>query len=266
MLDDAKRDIPGEPGSLPWLVNIMQALLAPDGCPWDRQQTLQTLRRYLVEETYEVLDAIDEGDPEHHCEELGDLMFQVVFQAALAGLPMERIISGIGHKLLRRHPHVFGDAEVDGPAQVRANWEQIKRQERGADRGALAGVPRSMPPLARAQQLTDKAAGVGFDWPEARGARRKVSEELAELDQAVEQADPAAQAHELGDVLLAVVNWGRKLGLDCDGALRQANARFEGRFAAVEQALARQGETMQHSTLEQLDRLWDAAKKAERER
>lgn len=251
------------PGSITWLMAIIRRLLAPDGCPWDREQTLQSLRPFLLEEAFEVLDAIDEQDPEHHCEELGDLLFQIVFQAELAGLDLERVIQGIGEKLIRRHPHVFGDVEVEDSGQVRANWEAIKKQESAGQRGALDGVPRAMPALQRAHRLSVKAARVGFDWPDLRGVRAKVAEELAEMEQAAATGDPGAMDHELGDLLMAVANWGRKLGLDPEEALRGCNKRFEQRFAHVEAALASQGKTPEESTLEEMEALWLEAKAEE---
>ena len=254
------------PGTQQWLVDIMRRLLAPDGCPWDREQTLESLKPFLLEESYEVLDAIDEQSPEHHREELGDVFFQIVFQAEVAGHSMSSIIQGIGDKLIRRHPHVFGDVQVDNTRQVLANWEQIKRDERGGTGGVLRGVPRSMPALPRAQKLTYKAAKVGFDWPDAGGARQKVAEELGELDQAVEAGHAEEMEHELGDLLLAVTNWARKLDLDPEGALRAANRRFEQRFGHIEAALAEQGKTPAESNLEEMDRLWDEAKVASESR
>ena len=254
----------GAPGTLPWLASIMQRLLAPDGCPWDREQTLETLRPFLIEEAYEVLDAIEDGDRAHHTEELGDLLFQIVFQAALAQISIAEVVGSVGEKLIRRHPHVFGDATVRDAQQVIVNWERIKQDEKRGDgktRGVLDGVPRSMPALARAFRLTRKAARVGFDWPDVPAVRAKVAEELGELDAAVASGDRSRVDHELGDLLFAVVNWGRKLGLDPEESLRRGNARFEHRFAYVEEQLALRGKTPLESTLDEMDALWDAAKK-----
>ena len=251
------------PGTLQWLVDIMRRLLAPDGCPWDREQTLESLKPFLLEESYEVLDAIDEGSPEHHREELGDVFFQIVFQSEVAGHAMSDVISGIGDKLIRRHPHVFGDVQVNGSREVLVNWEQIKKEERGGKGGVLQGVPRSMPALPRAHKLTHKAAKVGFDWPDAEGARRKITEELDELERAVAAGEPEEMDHELGDLLLAVTNWARKLELDPEAALMHANRRFQQRFGYIEAELARLGKSPADSTLEEMDRLWDEAKDAE---
>ena len=246
---------------LQWLTSIVRRLLAPDGCPWDREQTLDSLRAFLLEETCEVLDAIDEGDPNHHREELGDLLFQIVFQAELAGHSLSRVIRGIGDKLIRRHPHVFGDAAVEGAEEVRVNWEQIKDQERGAPRGALDGVPRAMPGLPRALRLSQRAARVGFDWPDADPVRHKVMEEVEELREAARDGDDSATEHELGDLLFAVVNWGRKLGVDPERALQRANSRFIQRFGHVEAELGRRGRTPAQSTLAEMEALWQQAKR-----
>jgi len=188
----------------------MRQLLSPEGCPWDREQTLETLKPFLMEEAFEVLEAIEEGDAVHHTEELGDLLYQIVFQAELAGLTMQQVIQTIGEKLIRRHPHVFGDVVVRDAEQVLINWERIKRAEPGKSGGVLAGVPRSMPALQRADRLTRKAARVGFDWPDAQSVREKVAEELAELDEVLGGSDPERIAHELGDLLFAIVNLAAK--------------------------------------------------------
>ena len=259
----ASRD-PGQhtPGTMPWLVAIMRRLLGPGGCPWDREQTLDSIKHFLLEEAYEVVDAIDEGDPQHHCEELGDVLYLLVFQAELAGLELEQVLLGAGQKLIRRHPHVFGEVEVDGSGQVLANWEKIKKAERGGKRRRLLdGLPQAMPALQRAHRLTSRAAKVGFDWPEPAGARAKVDEELAEADEAVASGEPEAVAHEVGDLLFSVVNWARKLGLEPEELLRQANARFCHRFAHVEDSVEGAGKELGDVGLEELDRLWDESKK-----
>jgi len=257
------------PGTLPWLVAIMRRLLGPDGCPWDREQTLQTLRPYLLEECFEVLDALDEGDPEHHCEELGDLLFQIVFQAELARLDLERVIRTIGEKLIRRHPHVFGDLQVRGSDEVLTNWERIKAAERvgqGQQPRTLDGVPRSMPALQRSFQLTRRAARVGFDWPQTADARNKVSEELRELDEVVAAtpSDAARVKAELGDLLFAIAGWARRLDIEPEEALREAAARFEHRYNAVESLLAARGKTPADCPPARILALWNQAKKTER--
>jgi MazG family protein len=256
-------------GTLPRLVQIMQRLLAPDGCPWDREQTLQSLRNYVIEEAYEVVDAIDRGAPEDLREELGDLLLQIVFQSELARargwFGPDDVIAAICDKLVRRHPHVFGDAKVSGTAEVLTNWELIKAEEKKG-RGALDGVPLALPSLQRAWRMSEKAARVGFDWPDGQGARDKVTEELSELDQAVASGDPAASERELGDLLFAIVNYARKLELDPESALRSTLSRFTTRVRSVEQAIAAEGRSLENMTPVDLDALWEAAKAAERAR
>ncbi|HEU4385857.1 MAG TPA: nucleoside triphosphate pyrophosphohydrolase [Anaeromyxobacteraceae bacterium] len=249
------------------LLAIMARLRGPDGCPWDREQTLKTLRPYVLEETYEVLEAIDAGDPREHCEELGDLLLQIVFQAQLASeasqFDFADVAEAIASKLVSRHPHVFGDATVKDAEGVLRQWVALKKKEkeaRGGGQSVLEGVPREMPALARAERLTEKASRVGFDWPDSSGARAKVDEELAELDRAMAAGDRAGVEDELGDVLFAVSNLARKLGLPPEEALRRAVGRFVARFRYVEEELARRGVDHGEATLEEMDRLWAEAK------
>jgi MazG family protein len=249
------------------LLAIMARLRGPGGCPWDREQTLATLRPYLLEETYEVLEAIDDGDPREHCAELGDLLLQIVFQSQLtkeAGqFAFEDVAEGISNKLVSRHPHVFGDSDVKDAAGVLAQWAQLKRKEnaaKGKGKSVLEGVPRELPALARAERLTEKASRIGFDWPDASGARAKIAEELAELDDAIASGDRRHVEHELGDVLFAVANLARKLALPPEEALRGAVGRFIERFEHVERGLERAGIPHGSATLEQMDALWDEAK------
>jgi MazG family protein len=254
------------------LLGIMARLRAPDGCPWDREQTMRTLRPYLLEETYEVLEAIDSGDPREHCEELGDLLLQIVFQAQLASeagqFDFADVAQAIGDKLVSRHPHVFGDAKAVDSEAVLQQWAALKREEKrkkGKGESALHGVPREMPALARADRLTEKASRVGFDWPDASGAREKLAEELDELDHAIAAGDAREVEHELGDLLFAAANLGRKLGVAPEEALRGTVARFISRFAHVERELARRGIPHGEATLAQMDALWDEAKELERQ-
>jgi tetrapyrrole methylase family protein/MazG family protein/ATP diphosphatase len=251
--------------TLPRLVQIMQRLLAPDGCPWDREQTLESLRNYVIEEAHEVVDAIDRGSPEDLREELGDLLLQIVFQAELARAKgwfgPDAVIASICDKLVRRHPHVFADTSVANAKEVVINWEIIKAKEK-AGRGALDGVPATLPSLLRALRMSEKAARVGFDWPDGRGARDKIDEELAELDRALAAGERTAAEGELGDVLFAIVNYARKLDLDPDAALRQTLARFAGRVHSVEQAVGAQGRALEALSAAELDLLWQAAKTA----
>jgi MazG family protein len=257
---------PQDGSTLPRLVQIMQRLLAPDGCPWDREQTLQTLRAYVIEEAHEVVDAIDRGAPEDLCEELGDLLLQIVFQAELARVQgwfgPDDVVAAICDKLVRRHPHVFGETKVSGTAEVLANWEVIKAEEKRG-RGALEGVPIALPGLLRALRMSEKAARVGFDWPDGQGARDKIGEELAELDEAVQAGDKGASERELGDLLFALANYARKLEIDPEAALRQTLARFATRVRSVESAAAAQGREVTQLNAQQLDALWEHAKAQE---
>ncbi len=252
------------------LLGIMARLRSPDGCPWDLEQTLDSLRPYLLEETYEVLEAIDGGDPAAHREELGDLLLQIVFQARLreeAGLfEFADVADAISDKLLSRHPHVFGDGKVKDADEVLKQWAALKREEKrkkGGGLGALEGVPRELPGLARADRLTEKASRVGFDWPDATGARAKVTEELAELDEAITAGDRAGIEAELGDTLFALANLGRKLGVAPEEALRGSVGRFIFRFTHIEEVLAARGVAPGTASLEEMDRLWDEAKSLE---
>jgi tetrapyrrole methylase family protein/MazG family protein/ATP diphosphatase len=253
------------------LVAVMRRLLAPEGCPWDREQSFETLRKYVLEEACEVIDAIDGGDRSALREELGDLLLQVVFQAELArreeSFGIDDVIAGIVDKLVKRHPHVFGNVEARDSDEVLRNWEKLKAQEKG-ERGILSGVPRSMPALTRAQRIGEKVARVGFDWSDASGSRLKVGEEIAELDRAVRTGDPKAIEDEMGDVLFALVNLSRHLGLDAEAALRRTIDKFSGRFTHVEKRVreehggwGNQGGGEKHLPLEVLDRYWEEAKR-----
>jgi MazG family protein len=254
------------------LLSIMERLRGPDGCPWDREQTLKSLRPYVLEETYEVLEAIDAGDPREHCEELGDLLLQIVFQAQLAKeegrFEFADVAEAISNKLVARHPHVFGDADVKDADAVLRQWAALKREEKrakGGGQSVLEGVPREMPALARADRLTEKASRVGFDWPDPAGAREKLSEEIRELDAAIGQGDRDAIEHELGDALFALANLSRKLGVPPEEALRGAVGRFIARFDHIERELARRGVAHGAATLAEMDALWDEAKSLERQ-
>lgn len=262
-------------GRLPDLVEIMNRLLAPDGCPWDREQTLETLRPYLIEEAYEVLEALDHDDPDAHRDELGDVLFQIVFQSALRAregrFGIDDVCLSVARKMTVRHPHVFGDTQVAGSADVVRNWGEIKAQElakAGKKRRTLDGVPAAMPSLLRAQRLGEKAAGVGFDWPDIQGVRDKLDEELAELDAAMAAAAPdgpearAAVEHELGDVLFTLTRLAAKLGFSPEDALRSAIARFTGRFNAMEDRIEGAGRSVRDLSLDEMNEHWEAVKKA----
>ncbi len=252
------------------LVGLMQRLLAPNGCPWDREQTLETLVPYLVEETYEVVDALAGGSVEDHCEELGDLLLQIVFQSELrfaeGRFGIDDVARGIVAKLVQRHPHVFGDVEVSGSNDVLANWAKLKATEkaRKGKHGALDGIPRSAPALLRATRAGEKAGAVGFDFADADGARVRLNDELREFDEARAGGDRVEMGRELGDVLFTLVNLGRKLSLDPESELREATDRFARRFGWIESALAAKGQTIGMAPPEEQDRLWEAAKEVEK--
>ncbi len=246
------------------LVRVMARLRSPDGCPWDGEQTHSSLRPYLIEETYEALEAIDQEDWARLCDELGDVLLQVVFHAQLAAergdFDIEDVCDAIVTKLRRRHPHVFADTSVSGSDEVLDRWERLKREEEGyrERESALDGIPQSLPALQRAHKLQRRAARVGFDWDEVAGARAKVDEELREVDEAADDA----REEEIGDLLFAVVNLARFLGVEPEGALRRANERFGRRFRWVEQA-AGSPERLREMNLEQMDELWERAKAEE---
>ena len=250
------------------LVGLMQRLLAPDGCPWDREQTLPRLLPYLVEETYEVVDALQSGNVADHCEELGDLLLQVIFQAELrhaeGAFGINEVIDGIVRKLIRRHPHVFGDVQANNAEEALASWAKLKATEKAkkGKKGALDGIPRSAPALVRAMRAGEKAGAVGFDWPDVAGVRAKVTEELGELDQACANGDRAAMASELGDLLFAIVNLARKLDLDAEHSLREATDRFGRRFRYMEEKLEVAGRQVRSASPEEQNELWDEAKRA----
>ncbi len=239
-------------------------LRAADGCPWDRQQTPQSLRAHLMEEAYEALQALDRDDSHALREELGDLLLQIILQAQIATeageFRMADVISGIHAKIVRRHPHVFGQTRVDGVDQVLANWEKLKASEREADgegTGLLGGVPVGLPALAQAAEIQSRVARVGFDWPALDGVIAKV---LEELDEVREASSEGAKTDEVGDLLFAVVNYARWLKADPEAALRQANARFRQRFAQLEAAAHAEGRSLTDMGLEELDRLWEGTK------
>ncbi len=259
--------------SLARLLDVMRRLREPGrGCPWDLEQTFETIVPYTLEEAYEVADAIARADLRALRDELGDLLFQVVFHSRLAeeqgAFDFSDVAAGIAEKLTRRHPHVFADASYANAAEQTSAWEQFKAEERGATgaRGTLDGVARALPALTRAHKLGKRAAGVNFDWSNTGGVRDKVREELAELDEAVQGGEGEARmSEELGDLLFVIANWARHLGLDAEAALRGANAKFERRFAHIEAAAARQGLALPGLSPEQWELLWQQAKRAEKQ-
>ena len=247
------------------LVRIMARLRAPDGCPWDQQQTFDTIKPYLLEEAYEVIDAIDQRDWPELAEELGDLMLQPVFFAQMAAeaghFTIEDALRAINEKLIRRHPHVFGEGDAKTPEAVKVRWDEIKAQEKTAKgreaKGLLDAVPRAVPALVEAQQLTSKAARVGFDWENSEQVLDKLREELAELDQAQSQDE---REDELGDLLFVLVNLARFLKVDPEQALRKTNAKFRRRFGHVERRVHEQGQTWTNPNINEMEAFWQEAK------
>jgi tetrapyrrole methylase family protein/MazG family protein len=249
------------------LVDIMSRLRAEGGCEWDRAQSHASLRQYLLEETHEVLDAITRKNPSLLCEELGDLLIQILFHAQIAkekgDFDISDVISSISEKMVRRHPHVFSSATADSPEAVSLQWDHIKRTVENRNHSSLiGGVPKKFPSLLRASKLTKKAARVGFDWENTGQVLAKVDEEMRELTEAISRGNPEEKEHELGDVLFALVNLARFLGINPEVAMMTANERFVRRFEAMEKIAAESGSSIESSDLPTLDRFWDLAKKS----
>jgi len=254
--------------SLAPLVEIMRKLRGEGGCPWDRKQTHESLRTYVVEEAYEVVQAIDDRDDEELCEELGDLLLQVAFHSQIASesgrFDVGDVIRGIVEKLIRRHPHVFGDVEAKDSKTVLRNWERIKQRERADEEGEpgsiLDNIAGAMPALMRALKVQAKASRVGFDWPDVTGALEKVREEMDELEQARKAGDKARMAEEVGDVLFAFVNVARFLKVDPEIALGRAVDKFIARFKHIEMRAGEANRRIEDMTLDEMDSLWEEAK------
>ncbi|MBI4732575.1 MAG: nucleoside triphosphate pyrophosphohydrolase [Chloroflexi bacterium] len=244
---------------------IVAHLRAPDGCPWDKEQTHQSLRPHLMEEAYESLAALDSGDPAKMAEEFGDLLLQIVLNAQIASeagdFNMADVLKGIYDKIIRRHPHVFGDVQLDGVQGVLKNWEKLKAEERkeeGEEKGLLDGVPLALPALTQAQEYQDRAARVGFDWPEIEGVLEKIAEEIREVREVTNQEELTA---ELGDLFFALVNLARWKNVDAEAALRETNMRFKKRFAYVEKGAQALGRKLSEMTIDEMETLWQEAKK-----
>lgn len=250
------------------LISIMARLRAPDGCPWDLKQTFDSIKPYTLEETYEVLEAIDNRDWPALCDELGDFILQAVFYAQMAHeegtFAIEDSLQAINEKLIRRHPHVFGDTVAKTADDVKVRWDEIKQQEkkdRGEKpKGLIDGVPKALPALVEAQQISSRAAGAGFDWENIHQVADKVREEMQELEQARADGNHEEIEGELGDLLFTIVNMARFLKVDPEQALRKTNAKFRKRFAFVEQGLAAQGKQLKDSTVQEMEELWQQAK------
>ncbi len=251
------------------LVDVIATLRSENGCPWDREQTHETLKSTLIEETYETLEAIDVGDPKKLKEELGDLLLNIMLQAQIAAedenFDIYGVIETLTEKLIRRHPHVFGDVDVENSDEVLKNWEAIKRQEAGYEdrKSVLDGIPSALPTLLRAQKIQNRAARVGFDWDELKDVVAKVEEELEEVKVSINAGEPEAIEMELGDLLFAIVNLCRFMEHQAEETLRQANRKFTKRFKWMEAELERRGTNFEAQNLESLDAIWEEAKKAE---
>ena len=255
----------GEGTSFESFAEIVAHLRAPDGCPWDKEQTHETLRKHLLEESYEAISAIDSGDFTDMREEFGDLLLQIVLQSQIANeegqFNVNQVVQGIHSKIVRRHPHVFGELELDGVDGVLANWEKLKEAERKnngqKEKGLLDGVPLALPALSQAQEYQDRAARVGFDWPEIEGVLEKIAEEVEEVKHANNGEELAS---EIGDLLFALVNLARWKKIDAESALRGANIKFKKRFGYVEQGAKKQDRELSSLSLEEMDALWNKAK------
>lgn len=261
-------DLP--PHKLDTLLAIMRALRdRDDGCPWDIEQTFETIAPYTIEEAYEVADAIARQDHDALCEELGDLLLQVVYHAQMGSeieaFAFDDVVMAISTKMIRRHPHVFGDDAQRANKPSKGFWEREKAKERAGDAAVLSNVPLALPGLTRAAKLQAKAARVGFDWPQTRDVIGKVAEECQEVLEAHSAGDQDKTAEEIGDLLFVLANFSRKCGVDPEAALRGANAKFERRFGYVEATLRAAGKAPQDSNLEEMDGLWDEAKATERD-
>jgi tetrapyrrole methylase family protein/MazG family protein len=244
------------------LVNIFARLRAPNGCPWDRKQTHASLRENLLEECYETLETLDEGDSKKLCEELGDLLMQIVFHAQIAAEAGEfdigDVIKGINTKLIRRHPHIFSSAKAESAEEVAHNWEELKREEREAGTSMLTSLPTQMPALSYSQAIQRRAAQVGFDWKEAEDVIEKLVEEIKELRQADTHEE---KEQEFADLLFTLVNIARRMGIESESALREANRRFYQRFTYMEELCRQRGLNLSKLSLGELDALWEEAKK-----
>ncbi len=249
------------------LLEIIDILRAPDGCPWDREQTPASVKKYILEECYELADAIDQQDPEEVCGELGDIFFMLLFIGRMyeenGDFEIARSLKLIEEKMIRRHPHIFADVKVNGTDDVTANWQNIKAQEArdsGRKHSVLGNLPKALPALQRAFRVGERASRVGFDWEKADDLWEKIDEETAELKQAVNRADTAEMEEEVGDLLFTISNLSRKLGINPEDALQKATAKFITRFHAMEQLLEEQGTPLPGASMQEMDRAWDQIK------
>jgi len=252
------------------LLDVVGRLRAPDGCPWDREQTLQSLKRYVIEESYELIDAVDSNNPERHKEELGDVLLQVALHARIrqeeGHFTFDDVAAALAEKLIRRHPHVFGEAKARNAAEVLGHWEAIKAGEKQGGRPLLEGIPRHLPALQKAERVQTRAARVGFDWPDAQGVLEKIGEEAAELKEAMRKNDPEHLTEELGDLLFSLVNLSRFLHVHPEEALDKTTAKFMARFREIERRVREQGCELKDCTPAELDGFWNDVKRAEKTR
>jgi tetrapyrrole methylase family protein / MazG family protein len=257
-----QNNIPEDLSSFDSLVDIIARLRAPDGCPWDRKQTHASLREYLLEESYEALAALDEGDNSKLCQELGDILLQIVLHAQIAHeageFELSDVLTGINRKLIYRHPHVFGETKVGSAEEVVHNWEELKKAERPAEVSMLASVPKHMPALAYSQEIQRRVADAGFDWKDIEDVVDKVVEEVSEFRQA---GSAKEKSDEFGDVLFTLVNFARRQGIDSETALRESNERFFRRFTYMEKSCRERGLTFSKLSFDDQNKLWDEAKK-----
>ncbi len=247
------------------LVEVIAKLRSPEGCPWDRKQSHASMRENLLEECYEVLDTLDKGDTGKLCEELGDLLMQVVMHAQIAAeageFGMGDVVEGISRKLIRRHPHVFGSVEVKDADEVLLNWEELKKKERGDDKSMLANIPQILPSLAYSQEIQSRVARVGFDWDEDSGVIEKLAEEVGEFQRAESQQE---REEEFGDMLFTLANIARRMDIDLESALRKANGKFYGRFAHMEKLCRKRGQSFSELSFDEQNALWEEAKRGDK--
>jgi len=255
--------LPGEQSQFDTLMDIIARLRAPDGCPWDRKQTHSSLRQHFLEECYEVLEALDEGNPDKLCQELGDLLLHIVIQARIASeakkFDIEDVISGISGKLINRHPHVFGSTEVKDADEVILNWEALKRREKDSKSSILDSVPKQMPALMYSQEIQHRAAQAGFDWEDIDGIIDKLAEEIREYKQAENSEE---KEREFGDLLFTLANIARRMDIDLETVLRETNRRFYQRFSYMEEICRNKGQNVGNLSFDEQNALWEEAKKA----
>ncbi len=258
----------GEGMNFDRLVKIMEDLRAEGGCPWDREQTRQSLKPFLIEEAYELLEAIEEDDPEKIKEELGDLLFQIVFHARIAEergeFDIRDVIDAVSEKMLTRHPHVFGAERLRTAEEVLDKWEEHKRQEGKLKESVLEGIPKDLPSLLKAHRVQERASRVGFDWNKAEDVLEKVESEFGEFKTALKMGDAETMEEELGDILFTIVNLARFVGINPDQALRKTTAKFVRRFTRMEEQARKKGRALSGSSIEEMDRMWEEAKRAEK--